>query len=131
MKAFTLKSILQHFKLNPKTIIVVFTITLAILLGCSHTENTLAILLGCSHTEKVRLPPKVTLKPYNHIGVIEFSTNAEDNLKPYVTQNFIHNLQSAQPGTRIIELGSEAQLLRTMKCSMLMQSSLVILRFLK
>jgi hypothetical protein len=106
MKAFTLKSILQHFKLNPKTIIVVFTITLA-------------ILLGCSHTEKVRLPPKVTLKPYNHIGVIEFSTNAEDNLKPYVTQNFIHNLQSAQPGTRIIELGSEAQLLRTMKCSKL------------
>ena len=76
---------------------------------------TLALLLGCSHTEKVRIPPRVQLSAYNYIGVIEFSTNAEDNLKPYVTQNFIHHLQSAQPGTRIIELGSEKQLLQSMK----------------
>ena len=77
---------------------------------------TLAILLGCSHTEQVRVPPRVQLSAYNYIGVIEFSTNAEDDLKPYVTQNFIQNLQSAQPGTRIIELGSEKQLLQSMKC---------------
>ena len=76
---------------------------------------TLALLLGCSHTEKVRIPPRVQLSAYKYIGVIEFSTNAEDNLKPYVTQNFIHHLQSAQPGTRIIELGSEKQLLQSMK----------------
>ena len=75
---------------------------------------TLALLLGCSHTEKIRVPPRVQLSAYNYIGVIQFSTNAEDNLKPYVTQNFIQNLQSAQPGTRIIELGSEAQLLQSM-----------------
>lgn len=79
----------------------------------------LALFLGCSHTEKVRVPPRVKLNAYNHVGVIEFSSNAEDNLKPYVTQNFIHHLQSAQPGTRIIELGSEAQLLQTMKCEKL------------
>ena len=106
MKKFILKCIHQHFNLNPKNMVVVFTITLA-------------VLLGCSHTEKVRIPPRVQLNAYNHIGVIEFSTNAEDNLKPYVTQNFIQNLQSAQPGTRIIELGSEAHLLRTMKCKKL------------
>ncbi len=76
---------------------------------------TLALLLGCSHTEKVRIPARVQLDAYKYIGVIEFSTNAEDNLKPYVTQNFIHHLQSAQPGTRIIELGSEEQLLRSIK----------------
>lgn len=74
---------------------------------------TLVILYGCSHTEKVRVPPKVELKAYRRIGVIEFSTNAEDTLKPYVTQNFIQNVQSAQPGTRILELGDEEQLLRT------------------
>ena len=106
MKKFTLKSCSQPINLNPKNIAVVFAITLA-------------LLLGCSHTEKVRVPPRVQLNAYKHIGVIEFSTNAEDNLKPYVTQNFIHNLQSAQPGTRIIELGSEAQLLQTMKCQKL------------
>jgi hypothetical protein len=102
MKKFTLKCFPQHINLNPKNIIAVLVITSA-------------VLIGCSHTEKVLIPPRVELNAYNYIGVIEFSTNGEDNLKPYVTQNFIHNLQSAQPGTRIIELGSEAQLLRSMK----------------
>ena len=70
-----------------------------------------ATLCGCSHTEKVLVPPRVELKAYPHIGVIEFSTNAEDTLKAYVTQDFIHNIQSAQPGTLILELGDEKQLL--------------------
>ena len=93
-------------KLNLKIISVALTITLA-------------LLLGCSHTQQVRVPPKVQLSGYSYIGVIEFSTNAEDNLKPYVTQNFIQNLQSAQPGTRIIELGNETQLLQSMNCKKL------------
>jgi hypothetical protein len=75
---------------------------------------TMLMLFGCSHTEAVRIPPKVELKTYRTIGVIEFSTNAEDTLKPYVTQNFIQNIQSAQPGTRILELGDEDQLLRSL-----------------
>ena len=75
---------------------------------------TMFMVFGCSHTEKVRVPPRVELKTYHTIGVIEFSTNAEDTLKPYVTQNFIQNIQSAQPGTRILELGDEDQLLRSL-----------------
>ena len=50
------------------------------------------MLYGCSHTEKVLVPPKVELKDYRNIGVIEFSTNAENNLRLYVTQNFIQFL---------------------------------------
>jgi hypothetical protein len=72
-----------------------------------------AIFAGCSHTEKVVIPPKVVLEGYRHIGVIEFSTNAEDELKPYVTQKFIQNVQSAQPGTRMLELGSKAKVLHS------------------
>ena len=72
------------------------------------------MVFGCSHTEKVQVPPRVELNTYRTIGVIEFSTNAEDTLKPYVTQNFIENIQSAQPGTRILELGNQDQLLRSM-----------------
>jgi hypothetical protein len=75
---------------------------------------TIFIVLGCSHTEKVRVPPRVELKTYRTIGVIEFSTNAEHTLKPYVTQNFIQNIQSAQPGTLILELGDEDRLLRSL-----------------
>jgi hypothetical protein len=73
-----------------------------------------AIFIGCSHTEKVLIPPRVELKAYHNIGVIEFSTNAEDTLKSYVTQNFIQNIQSAQPGTRILELGDQEQILRSL-----------------
>jgi hypothetical protein len=73
----------------------------------------LVLLIGCSHTEKVLLPPKMELKPYRNIGVVEFSTNAENNLRKYVTQNFIQNVQSAQPGTRILELGSEKAVLKS------------------
>ena len=79
----------------------------------------LAIISGCSHTEKVLIPPRVELKAYQTIGVIEFSTNAENKLKPYVTQNFIQNVQSAQPGTRILELGDQEQLLRALGHSQL------------
>lgn len=74
----------------------------------------MSILFGCAHTEKVLVPPRVELKAYHTIGVIEFSTNAEDALKPYVTQNFIQNIQSAQPGTLILELGDQDQLLRSL-----------------
>ena len=71
------------------------------------------MLYGCSHTEKVLLPPKIELKAYRNIGVIEFSTNAENNLRQYVTQNFIQDVQSAQHRTRILELGSEKLVLKS------------------
>ncbi len=76
--------------------------------------GSVMVLYGCAHTEKVLVPPKVELDVYRSIGVVEFSTNAEDTLKPYITQNFIQNIQSAQPGTLILELGDEEQLLRSM-----------------
>ena len=72
---------------------------------------------GCSHTEKVLVSPKVDLNVYNLIGVIEFSTNAENTLKSYLTQNFIENIQYAQPGTRVLELGDKDQILRSLGCN--------------
>ena len=69
---------------------------------------------GCSHTEKVLVPPRVDLNAYNLIGVIEFSTNAENTLKSYLTQNYIENIQNAQPGILVFELGDKDQLLRSL-----------------
>jgi hypothetical protein len=106
MKKLTLNSFPQLSHIKCLDLIMVMVITLA-------------ILSGCSHTEKVLIPPRVELKAYHSIGVIEFSTNAEDTLKPYVTQNFIQNVQSAQPGTRILELGDQDQLLRSLGHSQL------------
>jgi hypothetical protein len=72
------------------------------------------ILFGCSHKGKVLMPPPVVLSDYDTIGVIEFSTNAENSLRPYITQNFIQYVQSAQPGTRILELGDQDGVLRSL-----------------
>jgi hypothetical protein len=71
----------------------------------------LSILLGCSHTEKVRVPPKVDLKGYEIIGIIDFSTTAGSDLREYVTQHYIQTIQSAQPGVRVLELGAREHVL--------------------
>ena len=71
----------------------------------------LSILFGCSHTEKVRVPPRIDLKAYRTIGVIDFSITAESDLREYVTQRYIQNVQSAQPGVRLLELGTKDHVL--------------------
>ena len=80
----------------------------------SNWKNTVLILLicipilyACAHTEKVLIPPRVDLKTYKAIGVINFSSTAKRNLEEYVTQKYIQTVQSAQPGVRFMELGSK------------------------
>ena len=80
----------------------------------SHLKIMAAFLLigfsifsGCSHTEQILIPPQMDLAPYRIIGVIEFSTNREAELKQYVTQNYLQTIQNAQPEVRFLELGSE------------------------
>ena len=80
--------------------------TIAVFLSLS-----LSILFGCSHTEKVRVPPRIDLKAYRTIGVIDFSITAESDLREYVTQHYIQNVQSAQPGVRLLELGTKDHVL--------------------
>ena len=78
---------------------------LAIILIC------FPILFACSHTKKVLIPPRIDLKPYKAIGVIDFSSTPRDDLREYVTQNFIQSVQSAQPGVRFLELGNKEHVL--------------------
>ena len=71
--------------------------------------TALAILLGCA--SKVLVPPRVDLGPYDTIGIIVFTSNATGNLEEFATQRFIETVQAAQPGVRILELGSEKRVL--------------------
>ena len=82
--------------------------TIAVFLSLS-----LSILVGCSHTEKVRVPPRVDLKAYRTIGVIDFAITADSDLREYVTQQYIQSVQSAQPGVRLLELGTKEHVLTT------------------
>ena len=69
------------------------------------------ILFACSHTQKILVPPRIDLKTYKAIGVIDFSSTAKSDLCEYLTQNYIQTVQSAQPGVRFLELGSKEHVL--------------------
>ena len=73
----------------------------------------LAVVSGC--TSKVLMPPKISLRTYNTIGMIQFSSNAEGNLPQFVSQKFLQTLQSSQPGVRVLELGDEDKVLQTIE----------------
>ena len=91
----------HHFKkLNYRSITVILSLSLS-------------ILFGCSHTEKVLVSPLIDLKAYQTIGVIDFSITADSDLREYVTQHYIQAVQSAQPGVRLLELGSAEHVLKT------------------
>src|SRR5690349_29299 len=71
------------------------------------------ILVGCSSTKTVRVavPPRVDLHAYPMIGLVTFSSNGKGDLDRASTQRFLAELQAAQPGTRVIELGTEEEVL--------------------
>lgn len=67
---------------------------------------SLAILWGCSHTVLVPVPPRVDLKSYGTLGIVEFASNSDPAINARATREFLAHVHSAQPGTRILELGS-------------------------
>ncbi len=78
----------------------------------SHLVGAALFLqLGCA--SKVLLPPRIDLESYGSIGMIEFSVDADPELQGYATQEFLQAMQMAQPGTRVLELGSEMRVLES------------------
>ncbi len=69
-------------------------------------------LFGCTKTIIVTIPSRVDLKAYNTIGIVEFASTCSTPLNREVTQSFLEWTQAAQPGFRLLELGSEEQLLQ-------------------
>jgi hypothetical protein len=53
----------------------------------------------------------VNLSAYQTIGLVSFASNTNQDLERMSTQDFLKEVQSAQPGTRVVELGDEAQVL--------------------
>jgi hypothetical protein len=80
---------------------------LTLIIGCLVTA-------GCSSTRTIRVavPPRVDLHAYPTVGLVAFpSSNGNSDLEQLSTQRFLHEVQSAQPGTRVVELGREADVL--------------------
>lgn len=80
-----------------------------------RTYAALAILLsalwGCSNTVLVPVPPRMDLKPYGTLGILEFTSNSDPAISHFATQRFQEHVQGAYPGTPILELGTREAVL--------------------
>lgn len=82
-----------------------------------RTAGSLLLLLvtlwGCTNTVLVPVPPRMELKEYGTLGVAEFSSNYIPAVNARATREFQARIHSAQPGTRLVELGNREVLLAT------------------
>ena len=69
------------------------------------------LLSACSSTVLVTVPPRVDLKGYGTLGVVDFTSNSSGAVGARATQQLQEQIQSAQPGTRFIDLGSREAVL--------------------
>jgi len=72
---------------------------------------SLAALWACSHTVVVPVPPRMELKSYGTLGIVEFASNSDPAINARATREFQTHIHAAQPGTRILELGTREAVL--------------------
>ena len=78
----------------------------------SITLLALVLLCACSgNTVLVSVPPRMELKSYAPIGIVDFASNAERSTGARATRQFQEQIQAAQPGTPFLELGDREALL--------------------
>lgn len=86
----------------------------------------LALLIGaCSHpTVLVEVPPRMDLRNYPTLGIVDFASATERSLGARAARQFQERVQSAQPGTRFIELGDRDAVLASVGAKTLDVSAL-------
>ena len=72
---------------------------------------SLGTLWSCSHTVEVAVPPRVELRGYGTLGLVQFASNSNPAIDAQTTREFESHIHAAQPGTRIVELGTPESLL--------------------
>ena len=76
------------------------------------TLLALALLAACaSNTVLVSVPPRMELKSYAPLGIVDFASNAEPSTSARATRQFQEQIQGAQPGPPFIELGDRQTVL--------------------
>jgi hypothetical protein len=73
---------------------------------------SLAALWSCaSQTATVVVPPRVDLQGYRALGLVDFASNTNPSINAQTTREFESRVRAAQPGARIVDLGSRESLL--------------------
>lgn len=77
------------------------------------TALSVAFLWGCSSTRSVLVdvPPRIDLKSYGTLGVIDIGSNYDAAANTRATRELVTHIHAAQPGTRVLELGGREALL--------------------
>jgi hypothetical protein len=72
---------------------------------------TLAVALLFAGCARVYVQPAIDLKPHEVVGIIQFKTDAKGDLGEFVTQKFIQLVTEDQDEIKIVELGTERDVL--------------------
>lgn len=70
-----------------------------------------AALGATACSSRALAPPKLDLRSYRTIGLVEFVANVDPDRSRVATEEFLRAIHAAQPGARILELGTEARVL--------------------
>ena len=86
-------------------------------LKCFLLGTTILFFTSCSSTVRVYHPPRFDLTKLGRLGIITFSDNAQPSVAQYATQQFQSEIQTAQVGIPIVELGTEENVLKSIEAS--------------
>lgn len=78
--------------------------------GITLLALLLALAACASNTVLVSVPPRMDLKGYGALGIVEFAAH-EPGTAGYATRQFQEHVQAAQPGTPFLELGDRGTVL--------------------
>jgi hypothetical protein len=74
--------------------------------------SILVIMTIISCGRKVMVPPRIDLTQHEVIGIIEFKCDKRGDLAPFTTRKFTEAIRRDQEMIRIVDLGTEAEVLR-------------------
>lgn len=73
---------------------------------------TAVFATSCAHYVIETVPPAIGLTSFPAVGILQFTASgSRESLGRYATQGFIQHVTQAQPGVRILELGTEQEAL--------------------
>src|SRR6266850_2015997 len=91
-----------------------FEATMGMRSGGLSALLVLLVVSACGGGRRsVLVPPRLDLQPYGRLGLVTFTVeNAKGSLHEFATERFAEDLLAAQPGTEVLELGTQDSLLR-------------------
>ena len=92
--------------------------------GLSITIFAVLMIMGIACGSKVMVPPRIDLREHEVIGIINFTFSSKGNLGDFATRKFTEAARQDQGLVRIIPLGSESEILKTIGYEQLNQAAI-------